>query len=107
MSEVGLRELHRGIVAAVESVPELGITGEKEITCLFPSDMMAYGLGTEIIIEVTGLYEKPERTQDVRDRLAQALIEAVRALQPDAELLECFVQSFNPSQGFASWRKGN
>lgn len=105
VGETKLNALHQALVQAVKSVPELGVKTERDITCLFPSDMMKYGLGTEIIIEVTSLYEKPERTEEVRGRLAQALVDAVRAQFLDTDLIECFVNSFNPAQGFATSRK--
>jgi hypothetical protein len=103
--EAKLNELHKSIVRAVVDVSELGVRDEKDITCLFPSDMMKYGLGTEIIVEVSGLYEKPERTAEVRQRLAQGLVDAVKEQFPDTEVIKCFVNPFNPSQGFAQWRK--
>lgn len=105
IGESRLNALHQELVRAVKNVPELGITSEKDMTCLFPSDMMKYGLGTEVIIEVTGLYEKPERTEEVCQRLARELVDAVRGQLPDTELIECLVNSFNPSQGFAVSRK--
>jgi len=60
-----LNMLHQELVRAVKNVPVLGVTSKKDITCLFPADMMQYGLGTEIIVEVTSLYEKPEWTKEV------------------------------------------
>ncbi|MCA9354569.1 MAG: hypothetical protein KC877_03565 [Candidatus Kaiserbacteria bacterium] len=103
--EAKLNELHQGIVRAVASVPEIGVSDEKDITCLFPTDMMKYGLGTEIIVEVTGLYDKPERTEEVRNQLAARIGEAVHSQYPDTELVECFVSPFNPAQGFWSSRQ--
>lgn len=99
--EEQLRKLHRDIVAAVVSVKELGLKDETEMTCLFPPDMdmMHYGLGEEIIIEVSGLFEKPDRTKAVRQALAEALGKVARAMFPDAHV-ECFISSFNPAQGF-------
>lgn len=102
IDEPKLNELHQNIVRAVVDVPELGLKDEKDITCLFPPDMMKYGLGSEIVIEVTGLFEKPERTDEVRERLARYLVLSVQELFPETELVECFVYSFNPSQGFWS-----
>ena len=78
---------------------------EKDITCLFPSDMMKYGLGTEIVVEITGLYEKPDRTEKVRQRLAERIGKAVQGQFPNTELVECFVYQFNPAQGHWSSRK--
>jgi len=105
IGESRLNVLHQELVRAVTSVSELGVKTENDMTCLFPSDMMKYGLGTEIIIEVTGLYEKPERTEAVRQRLAEALVGAVWGQFPETDLIECFVNPFNPSQGFCSHRK--
>lgn len=105
IGESRLNVLHQELVRAVKNVPVLGVTSEKDITCLFPADMMQYGLGTEIIIEVTGLYEKPERTEEVRRHLARELVDAVRGQFPDTDLIECFVNPFNPSQGYAVSRK--
>lgn len=105
IGESRLNVLHQELVRAVKNVPEIGIKTEKDMTCLFPSDMMKYGLGTEIVIEVTGLYEKPERTEEVRQRLAQEIVDVVRGQFPDTDLIECFVNPFNPTQGFAQSRK--
>ena len=102
--EQKLNQLHQAIVRAVASIPELNVTNEKDITCLFPSDLMQYGLGTEIIVEISGLYKKPERTDEVRAQLAERVGQAVQQEYPDTELVECFVYSFEPSQGFWSSR---
>ncbi len=104
-SETKLNDLHRGIVQALKSVPELGIKNEKSITCLFPTDMMQYGLGTEIIVEVTGLFETPERTDSVHQELAEKLGQVVAGAFPDTELVEVFVYPFNVNQGFFTLRR--
>jgi len=95
------------IAKAAESIPELGLRGEQDVTCLFPQDLMPYRHGTEVIIEVTGLFEKPQRTPEVLQRLAEALGTTVseqlsKFPHPyDQETkVECFIQSFNPAQGF-------
>ena len=82
------------------SVAELGVKDEKDITCLFPPDMMQYGLGTEIIVEVTGLFMKPDRTDEVRQRLAERIGKAVQEQFPSTDNVECFVYPFDPNQGF-------
>ena len=93
-TEDDLRLLHQNIVAGVVSVPELGLKDETEMTCLFPPDMMQYGLGSEVIVEVTGLFEKPERTPAVRNRLAESIGGRVKRLYPKA-MVEVFVYPFN------------
>lgn len=97
-TEDDLRRLHQNIVAAVVAVPELGLRNENEMTCLFPPDLMQYGLGSEVIVEVTGLFEKPERTPEVRNRLAQSIGERVKRLYPKA-MVEVFVYPFNQDIG--------
>ncbi len=99
LSEPELNGVFRGVISAVESVPELGLKGERSMTVLFPTDMMEYGLGTDIIVEVTGLFVKSERTDEVRQRLAQAIGTTVKGLFPKA-MVECFVFPFDPTQGF-------
>jgi len=98
-TEEKLQKLHKTIVGAVVSVSKLGLKDQNDMTCLFPPDLMKYGLGEEIIIEVTGLFEKPNRTNEVFRELAKKLGESVHELYPYARV-ECFIQSFNPMQGF-------
>ncbi len=94
-TEDDLMRLHKALVAAVVSVEKLGLKDENDITCLFPPDQMKYGLGAEIVIEVTGLLVKPERTKSVREHLAMNLGEVIRCLYPRAKV-ECFVTTFDP-----------
>ena len=103
-TEKELSVLHQEIVKAVTSVPELKLKDENDMTCLFPPDLMSYGLGTEIIVEISGLVEKPERTQEVRQQLAKNVGEAVKSLFPNA-MVECFITSLKPEQGF--WTSKN
>ncbi len=98
-TETDLNLLHQRIVGAAVSVSELGLHSERDITCLFPPDLMQYGLGEEIIIEISGLFEKPERTRDVRQRLARNVGRVVKELYPEAKI-KCFVAIIDPSQGF-------
>ncbi len=98
-TEKELRALHRAIVGAVISIPELGLNHQNDVTVLFPTDMMKYGLGQEIIVEITGLFKKPKRTLLVLHALAVTVGKAVKDLYPKAKV-ECFVQSFDPKEGF-------
>lgn len=103
VAEKELNELHQATVRAVVGIPELGLEGEEDMTCLFVPDMMKYGLGSEIIVEISGLFKRPERTLQVIDRLASAVGKAVSEKFPDAKV-ECFVYTFNPAHGFWSSR---
>lgn len=51
--EEDLRKLYKAIVTSVRSIPELGIKDEIEMLVLFPKDMMQFGLGTNILIEIS------------------------------------------------------
>lgn len=103
--EEKLNELHQSIVRAVASVEELGVKDE---------------------VEVTGLFDKPERTDEIRQRLAEQIGKAVKGQFPDTELkditclfppdmmqyglgteiiIECFVYPFQVSKGFWSSRE--
>jgi hypothetical protein len=99
MPKKELRRLYQSIMQAALEITELGLTGEKDITCLFPPDMMKYGLGSEVIVEVFGLFEKRERTPDVIDRLARNLGTAVVGFFPNAKV-ECLIYPFNPKKRF-------
>ena len=98
-TEDDLNRLHQAIVKAVVSVKELGLKDQNDMTCLFPPDLMKYGLGEEIIVEIGGLFQKPERTQEVRQQLAENVGKAVSELYPKAKT-ECFVATFDLSDGF-------
>jgi hypothetical protein len=94
-TEAQLCKLHVLIVDAVTSVKELGLTDENDMTCVFSADQMQFGLGRDIIVEVSGLLVKAERTLEVRQRLAARLGIAVKTLYPKPKV-EVFVQTFNP-----------
>ena len=99
-----LRQITEEICGAVGSIPELELDGKPgSITVLIPKDMMHWGLGEEIIIEIFGLFVRAQRTDEVRARLAAAVGKVLYQHFPRA-LVECFVQPFNPKQGFWSSR---
>lgn len=101
-TEQKLRDLHVAIVKAIVGQKELGLKSESDMTCLFPPDQMQYGLGSEIIVEVSGLFAKSERTWEVKQLVAERLGNAVRTLYPESKV-EVFVSTFNQhSDGFWS-----
>lgn len=99
LKERKLFKLSRKIMAAVESVPELKLNGKKDVTVLFPKDQMTTGLGEEIIIDIQGLFKKPERTEKVLQRLAETVGTTVAKKFPAAKT-ECFVYPFDAKKGF-------
>jgi len=104
MEESDFNKLHQDCVRAMVGVSELQLKNEKEMTFLFPPDCMVYGLGQEIIVEISGLFDKTERIEEVRTQLAEAVGKVVKEQFPNAKV-EVFVQSFNPQQGF--WTSEN
>jgi len=106
LSEKKIRALHNKIVAAVVSIEELGLRGEDDMLNTFPPDMMKYGLGKEIMVHVAELWDKPERTPEVRNRLAQALGETVEAMFPPPVVVAVRLDPpFDPKQGFWTNKK--
>jgi hypothetical protein len=98
LTEERLRELHKRIVAAAVSIMELGLNGEQDFLTVFPPDMMKYGAGTEIMVQVSELWEKPERTPEVRNRLARALGEGVKEMFPEALVAVRLDPPFDPKR---------
>lgn len=80
---------------AISQIPELNLW-ENDITVIFPSETFRRDLG-EIIIEIIGLFNTPERTPEVRNLLAKKVGEAVEI---PLTKVECFILPFDQSQGF-------
>ena len=88
----------------VSEISELELS-EAQVTVFFPTDYLSGAEGSEkgdIVVFVEGLFIKPKRTPRVCERLAETVCATMRTHFPDAGLVECFVHSFDPAQGFAS-----
>jgi len=94
LSERKLRKIHKSIVKSVERVKELGLKGEESMTVLFPKDAMKYGLGTEIIIEVTGL---PAGSWAIYSQLAENVGLGVKKFFSKTKV-GCSVSPYDPGQ---------
>lgn len=108
-SQTKLHDLEKfcnALIQRTAAVEELELT-EKEVSCFFPRDLMDTGLGEEIIIFVEGLFETPQRTEEVRNRLADRLAECGKKFFPEADVCECFIKPFNPKLGFAGVKRRN
>jgi hypothetical protein len=106
-NEMDQRQLERLCLAlrdATALITELNLTHD-QVSVFFPPDRLTKGLGEEIIINVVGLFDKPERTPDVRKRLAEMLVKAAQFYLNEAgffpQLVEAFVNPFDEKQGFA------
>jgi len=101
MARDAFRNLWGRMTAAVIGVKELNLSAG-EVTIWFVPDMWDYGLGKEIVtLLVFGLYEKPERTLEVRNRLAEGLKDVIYKFFPAVKKCECPIYPFNPDWGFA------
>jgi len=96
-SEEDMNHLHQTIVSAVKCFRELGIKNENDMLCLFVPDLMTYGLGDEILVEIDGVGDIEEGNSKTRIELATRVGRSVSTLYPDAEV-KCVVKSFDPSE---------
>ena len=94
--EEKLRKLYKEIVDVVIGMAGLlpKITDQNDMVVLYPSDLMKYGLGEEIIVEITGVGD----CGYARNRLARKIGITIHVLYPMSRI-ECFVNSFNPLMG--------
>jgi hypothetical protein len=99
LTEEQLRDIHKSIVAEAMAMPEFGIKDERHMTVLFPPDMMSYGLGSEIIIEVlSGAFDRFDLGIDSKEKFARAMVRAVKKLHPEP-MVECFIHPFGAFYG--------
>lgn len=89
-TEEELHRLHESLVAIIVSYPELGVAGESGMLNLFPSDRMHYGLGSEIFVEVSCLFDSPRLNDEVLNLLAEDLGKTVKGFYPAARV-QCLV----------------
>lgn len=97
--EDSLRELHKKIVQAATGIPDYEIKGEDDMIVRFVPDMMSYGLGTEIVIEILDLLSSG-RFNRMRNNMAQAIGEVISSTYPKARVI-CLVLTHDPTHG--SW----
>jgi hypothetical protein len=97
-SEETLEAIRDNCAKEVSAIEELNLA-PSQMSFFFPPDMMASGLGEEIIVFVAGLFTKPERTSVVRNRLAKALGTVIKTQFREA-MVEVFTHPFDPANGF-------
>ncbi|MEK7201343.1 MAG: hypothetical protein AAB737_01785 [Patescibacteria group bacterium] len=94
-SEEQLKALFDSIIAATVSVRGFNFKGMTDTTVLFPSDMMSFGIGTDICIEAGSQAFAPSKVgQEERNAFAQAMVGAVAKHFPKAKI-ECIAFSYN------------
>jgi len=72
---------------------------EKDISIRFISDDGARA--SEIIIFIEGLFDKPERTEEVRNTLADRVAQCAKSHCREVQQVECFIHPFDQRIGFA------
>ena len=100
ISRLPLYELKIRIANAIAMVSELAITAH-QVSVYFPSDL-ELDLRKEVIASVDGLFDRPERTSAVCAVLAMAIGRVLRDSLAEGYLVEVFVHTFDPLQGFWS-----
>lgn len=95
--------LEEAVKTAVASIPALQLVPD-QVTVHFPSDLMQVRR-TDIIVTITGLFDKPERTNEVRQQTVDA-VGSVLKIFAEREFRHCKLievlptPPFDPRQGF-------
>lgn len=97
-------KIESSMKSTVASIKELKLK-RKQVSVRFPKDNLEDRDDQEIIVEVEGLFQLPERTDEVREKLAKRIVAETAELFPEATLIECIVIPFDPAQGFASFAR--
>jgi len=86
ITEKELRNLFREIVTALCSIESLGIDNETDLIVLFPKDMMKYGLGTEIVVEMTDFFCHGLNYESVFQNATDSIVALLKNLYPDTHI---------------------
>ncbi|MES2224669.1 MAG: hypothetical protein V4478_01640 [Patescibacteria group bacterium] len=77
-------------------IEQFGVKNPNEVMIVFPSDIMQYGLGEYIIIEVSGLTARRENEDKwIYNALAKKLAQKVQEHFPAAIQVKCMASMFN------------
>ncbi len=106
------RTKHEHLIALIRSINEIIVNikplklGEDDISFFFPSDCFPLSLGGELVVEICGLFKKPERTNEVKAELTKKILKAVISFAgenvPDCRKVEVFITEIDPDEsGYA------
>ncbi|MFA4817554.1 MAG: hypothetical protein WC608_02375 [Parcubacteria group bacterium] len=102
LSEDQLLILHQGIVKVLAGFMETGVKDEGDMLNLFPRDLMTYGLGSEIKVEITDLPQKcDERSRYFIAREVGIFVGKIFS----AANIFCTANCVDPEAGIWSFRK--
>jgi len=112
ISEENIGLLKNSLKQAVAKVKELKINVD-QVSCFMPLlhpephyilvPESGFPVSEEIIVFIDGLFDKPNRTHKVRNKLAQKVGKVLKKFFP-AAMVEVFIRPFDPNQGF--WASG-
>jgi hypothetical protein len=91
----GLGRITNEIIDAVLAVGELDLDERSDVTCFYPAERVTDALTTTVVVQITGLFEKPKRTLAVRNLLARKVGEVVKRHCPEAKV-EVFIFAYDP-----------
>lgn len=102
--------LRPGLKEAVAGISELGLSPKEVSVFLHQENTENSGFAVsqeDIVVFIDGLFEKPERTDEVLSRLARAVVEKIEEFKlTKYGKIECFVRTFNPANGSQRERGG-
>ncbi len=93
--EKSLRKIHHEVVKALKPLRHIRVRSEREILVLFPPDLMSYGLGEEIFIEVKFIQELTEEKQVIFDSVSFAIEDLFEKLYEHRVRVACVVYSWD------------
>jgi hypothetical protein len=100
--EADYHRYFKELLRAACSVNSLRVRSENDFLVLFPKDAMAYGVGTEIVIEI----DVPAHFMldvDNEDEAVSAIFKVTQDLLPDA-YIQCKLYKFGVEHGY--WATG-
>ena len=97
-SQQGLTDLRQAVKEKVAEVEPLQLTPD-QVYVAFHADMLQEGLGEKVVVVICGLNEKPERTEAVRNHLAQTVGERVKTFFPESQV-GVIIETRDPRSGF-------
>ncbi len=102
MSDCHFEQYAQHIKMLVSGIKKLGLN-PGEVSCYASKDRIPKDQSKEIIIFVEGLFKKPGRKKKIREKLAEEIVKATHLCFMSVDLIECFINPFNPKRGFFSF----
>jgi hypothetical protein len=92
LTEEELQDFFWKIVSTAKSVHGAGVSSEKDVLILFPTDRMKWGLGEDILAEIGGL---PRISRESKKVFGQRVGETIKERFPSAHV-ESVVENLDP-----------